>query len=99
MLHILRHSPHSEPRFASCLRAINSGQSLLLIEDAVYGLLPGSSSRSSLEYLPATINIYAMDVDLQARGLALDDIPSRVRIINYLMMVELSLEHAKVVSW
>lgn len=99
MLHILRHSPHNESRFASCLRAISSGQSLILMEDAVYGLLPGTTARNTLEYLPGTIGLYALDVDLSARGVALDDLPSQVRIINYPMMVELCLEHAKAVSW
>lgn len=99
MLHILRHSPHSESRFASCLRAISSGQSLLLIEDAVYGLLPRTSGRNALEYLPGTVSLYALDADLQARGLALDDLPPRVTIINYLMMVELCAEHDKALSW
>lgn len=99
MLHILRHSPHSESRFASCLRTINSGQSMLLIEDAVYGLSPHTTARNTLEYLPSTVHIYALDTDLQARGLALDDLPSRVTIINYSMMVDLCLEHSKAVSW
>ena len=99
MLHILRHSPHSESRFASCLRAINASQSLLLIEDAVYGLLPGTTTRNALEYLPSSVNLYAMEADLQARGLALDDLSSRIRVINYPMMVALCAEHAKVVSW
>ena len=99
MLHILRHSPHAESSFASCLRTLNAGQSLLLIEDAVYGMLPGSSSRNALEYLPATVRLYALDVDLQARGLALDDIPTRATIINYAMMVDLTVDHHKLVSW
>lgn len=99
MLHILRHSPHTESRFASCLRAISSGQSLLLIEDAVYGLLPRTTARNALEYLPGTVSLYALDTDLQARGLALDDLPSRVTIINYSMMVELCIEHEKALSW
>ena len=99
MLHILRHSPHAQSCFASCLRTINARQSLLLIEDAVYGLFPGTSSRSALEYLPATVRLYALDVDLQARGLALDDVPTRATIISYAMMVELTVEHHKVVSW
>lgn len=99
MLHILRHSPHTESRFASCLRAISSGQSLILIEDAIYALFPGTSARNALEYLPGTIGLYALDVDLTARGVALDDLPSQVRVINYQMMVELCLEHPKVISW
>lgn len=99
MLHILRHSPYGETRFACCLRSINAGQALLLIEEAVYGLLPGTNTRDSLEYLPASIALYALDVDLQARGLALDDVSGRVRIINYAMMVELCVERTKVVNW
>lgn len=99
MLHILRHSPHAESRFASCLRTISSGQSLLLIEDAVYGLLPRTTGRNALEYLPGTVSLYALDADLQARGMALDDLPSRVNIISYPMMVELCVEHEKALSW
>lgn len=99
MLHILRHSPHAESRFASCLRAINSGQSLLLIENAVYGLLPGTTARNALEYLPSAVSLYALDVDLHARGLAFDDLPSRVQTISYEMMVELCIAHSKAVSW
>lgn len=99
MLHILRHSPHIESRFASCLRTISSGHNLILIEDAVYGLLPGTTARKALEYLPGMIGVYALDADLHARGVALDDLPSQVRIINYPMMVELCVEHAKVISW
>lgn len=99
MLHILRHPPHTDSRFASCLRAINTGHALILIEDAVYALLKGTSARNALEYLPGTISLYALDVDLDARGIALDDLPSRARVINYPMMVELCLEHPKAVSW
>lgn len=99
MLHILRHSPHTESCFASCLRTINAGQSLLLIEDGVYGLLPGTASRDALDYLPVTVNLYVLDADLQARGLALDDVPTRAKTVNYAGMVELAIEHSKVVSW
>ena len=99
MLHILRHPPHNDSRFASCLRTISSGQSLILMEDAVYGLLPGTTARNALEYLPGTIGLYALDVDLNARGVAVGDLPCQVRIINYPMMGELCLEHTKAVSW
>ena len=99
MLHILRHSPHAEPRFASCLRAINANQSLLLIEDAVYALLPGTSARNALEYLPASVTLYTLETDLLGRGVALDDISNRIEVIDYPMMVALCAEHTKVVSW
>lgn len=99
MLHILRHSPHAETRFSSCLRAISADQSLLLIEDATYALLPGTSSRNALEYLPGNVKLYALEVDLLARGIALDDVSVRIQLIDYPMMVTLCTEHSKVVSW
>ncbi|CEA05115.1 DsrH family protein [Pseudomonas saudimassiliensis] len=99
MLHILRHSPHAETRFASCLRAISADQSLLLIEDAAYALLPGTSSRNALEYLPGNVQLYTLESDLLARGIALDDVSARIQLIDYSMMVALCTEHSKVVSW
>ena len=99
MLHILRHSPHAETRFASCLRAISANQSLLLIEDAAYTLLPGTSSRNALEYLPGNVKLYTLESDLLARGIALDDVSARIQLIDYSMMVALCTEHSKVVSW
>ena len=99
MQHILRHSPHAETRFASCLRAISADQSLLLIEDAAYALLPGTSSRNALEYLPGNVQLYTLESDLLARGIALDDVSARIQLIDYSMMVALCTEHSKVVSW
>lgn len=99
MLHILRHSPGSETRFASCLRGLGPQQSLLLMEDAVYGLLPRSRTLASLQILPGSVRLYAMEADVLARGLALDDLPERVKIIDYSAMVRLCLEHKKVVNW
>lgn len=99
MLHILRHSPYSDTRLASCLRAVSSGQSLLLIEEAVYSLLPGTATRDALEQLPSNISLYVLENDLLARGLTLEVVASRVQTTDYLGMVELCANHAKVVSW
>lgn len=99
ILHIVRHSPVNHPSFGSCLRSLGSGQGLLLIEDAVYALLPGTAFNQSLRLLPNTVNIHATESDLVARGIALDDLPGRIRQINYLDMVALCAEHKKVVSW
>lgn len=99
MLHILRHSPHSNNRFASCLRVLASEQGLLLMEDAVYALLPESQPASSLKLLPAAVQLYLLEADLLARGLAADDLPERVQIIDYRGMVALCAKYPKVVSW
>ena len=99
MLHILRHSPQTDNRFASCLRVLASRQGLLLMEEAVYALLPHSPSVTRLELLPNSVRLYALESDIQARGLALDDLPARVQVVDYDAMVSLCAEHSKVVSW
>lgn len=99
IVHIVRHSPVNHPSFNSCLRSLGSQQSLLLIEDAVYALLPGTAFSQSLRLLPNTVDIYAMESDLVARGVPLDDLPARISKINYLDMVALCTEQQKVISW
>lgn len=99
MLHILRHSPQTHPQLANCLRLLDSEQGLLLMEDAVYALLPASPSASRLGLLPASVRIHVLESDMLARGLALDDLPARVRVVDYSSMVNLCTAYSKVVSW
>lgn len=99
VLHILRHSPTSASSLASCMRVLASRQQLLLLEDAVYALLPSSTALGSIRLLPGDIRVYALEVDLLARGLALDDLPDRVQPIGYDCMVELCVQSSKVISW
>ncbi len=99
MLHIVRHSPYSDSRLDSCLRLIRPQESLLLIEEAVYSLLPGTASCDALDKLPGSINLYAVQGHLLARGLTLDSLHSRVKTIDYSLMVELCVNHKKVMSW
>jgi tRNA 2-thiouridine synthesizing protein B len=98
-LHILRHSPATHASFNCWLRTVSPGQGLLLIEEAVYGLLPETRPADALNLLPSSIRLYALDDDVLARGLALDELPLRVTVIDYLQMVELCTTFDKVVSW
>lgn len=99
MLHIVRHSPHTDNRFATCLRVLASGQGMLLIEDAVYALLPDAVRSNQISLLPAAVKLYVLEADLMARGLALDDIPTRVQLIDYPGMVAICASYPKVISW
>ncbi|WP_415057060.1 sulfurtransferase complex subunit TusB [Halopseudomonas sp.] len=99
IIHILRHSPTSNTSMASCLRVLASKQSVLLIEDAVYALLPESIALSNISLLPDEVRMYVLDADMQARGLALDDLPKHIEPINYDRMVEICAQSSKVLSW
>jgi tRNA 2-thiouridine synthesizing protein B len=95
-LHLLSHSPFSDSRLGSCLRLLGPQDGLLLSGDAVYALQPGTAQRQALELMPAGIELFALEEDLQARAL---QVPARVRAIDYQTFVELCGRYAKVNSW
>lgn len=96
MLHILRHAP-SQSIFTRALDSVSPGDALLLIEDAVYALLPGTDSASALRSLAA--QLYVLEQDLLARGLSADALPPESQGIDYLRMVELCVAEPKALSW
>jgi tRNA 2-thiouridine synthesizing protein B len=95
-LHLLSHSPFSDSRLSSCLRLLGSQDALLLCGDAVYALQAGSAQRQALELMPETIELYALDEDVQARNLTP---PDRVTQVDYSGFVALSCRFEKVNSW
>lgn len=78
---------------ALCVRAVVSGDSVLLIEDAVYELL---SPASRLDALPDGCPVYVMDIDAKARGVA---VSASFEVINYDRFVSLCVGNEKVLSW
>ena len=95
-LHLLSHSSFNDSRLASCLRLLGPDDGLLLSGDAVYALQPGTAQWQALELMPASVALYALEEDLQARALAA---PDRAQAIDYPAFVELCGRYAKVNSW
>ncbi|HZX18253.1 MAG TPA: sulfurtransferase complex subunit TusB [Pseudomonas sp.] len=85
-LHVLSHSPFTDSRL----------DALLLCGDAVYALQAGSAQRQALELMPESIALYALDEDVQARGLMF---PSRLTLVDYSAFVALSCQYDKVNTW
>ena len=67
VLHTLNASP-SSAAFADCLRLIAPGDTLLLLGDAVYGAVTGSTDRQALERSGAEICV--LQEDAMAAGVA-----------------------------
>jgi tRNA 2-thiouridine synthesizing protein B len=96
-LHLLSHSPFTDSRLSSCLRLLSLHDGVLLSGDAVYALQAGTAQRQALELMPEGIALFALEEDLHAR--AINDLPTRVRSLDYPAFVELTLRYAKVNSW
>ncbi|MGE6792845.1 tRNA 2-thiouridine synthesizing protein B [Pseudomonas guineae] len=95
-LHVLSHSPFTDSRLGSCLRILGSQDALLLCGDAVYALQAGSVQRQALELMPESTALFALDEDVQARGL---DLPARLTQVDYCGFVALSCQYDKVNTW
>ena len=94
LLHTVSKSPHSSDALASCLRTIQPGARLLLLEDAVYAALPGDA----LTTLPEGVDCYALAADVEARGLA-GQLSDLVQLADDDDFVSLSVECHAVQSW
>ncbi len=74
---------------ASCLATAEASDTVLLIEDGVFGAIGAPAARSP---------IAALEPDLRARGL-LGRIADGVRAISDADFVDLAIAHSPVVTW
>ena len=96
MLYMVNKSPLSTDGLHSLLRIAPTGAPILLYEDGVYAALPNAKSVSTVQGAMANHPIYALDADLEARGI--DRVIDGIQIIGYDGFVELVEQH-NVAPW
>ena len=73
---------------------------LILIHDGVIGLSKREKKDTSiLELLNLPVLIYAIKADLLARGIDINNLYEKVKIIDYEDLVDLLAETPKIISW
>jgi len=97
MLHIVNKSPLSNCALDSCLRIAQSGD-ILLIEDAVYAATSGNAFAEKIREAMGRFNIYVLQPDLEARGLAASVIEG-VSLVDYGGFVDLTATNKNCQSW
>jgi tRNA 2-thiouridine synthesizing protein B len=98
MLHIVNKSPLERASLASCLRVVQPGASVLLIEDGVYAATRGCEAAAQIGRTTAGVKFYALGPDLEARGMK-ERVAEGVQIVDYEGFVDLVTGHAAVQSW
>lgn len=97
ILHTLNKPPRA-PAAIACLEVLTAssedGDSLLLLEDGVY--MADKSNKERVRQVPT--KIYALDIDIEARGLAHRVLPS-IKVISYADFVQLVVEHKMTKAW
>lgn len=95
MLHILQDSPF-QTDLESLLRCLKQGDEVLLLQDAVIAALSGTRALDLL--LAAPISVYALQEDIEARGLAAQ-ISTSVGKVSYTDFVRLTVKHEQQITW
>lgn len=98
MLHIVNKSHTQTQSLQSCLRLARPGHALLLIEDAIYAATRGSAATAGMAGAVATLKVYALLPDVEARGMA-GKLIDGVTAVDYAGFVDLVAEHANNQSW
>jgi sulfur relay protein TusB/DsrH len=96
MLYTVNKAPLSANSLASAGRIAPAGAPILLYEDGVYAAAPGAQSATLVESLLADHPVYALDADLEARGIR--SVITGIRVIGYDGFVELVEQH-NVAPW
>jgi tRNA 2-thiouridine synthesizing protein B len=91
MLYTVNKSPLSANSLNSVLRIAQAGAPVLLYEDGVYAAMPGARSADIMTSALAEHPIYALDADLEARGI--DKVLDGIQVIGFDGFVELVEQH------
>jgi tRNA 2-thiouridine synthesizing protein B len=91
MLYTVNKSPFSANSLDSVLRVAQDGSPVLLYEDGVYAAMPGARSATTVMTALANHPVYALDADLEARGIG--TVIDGIRVIGFDGFVELVEQH------
>ena len=95
MLHILSQSP-IEP---AILERVATGDTIILIEDAVIEALATSPQSQHWQNISQTQRVCVLSADIEVRGLATELIPSTIEAVDYRGFVQLTLDNEVIHSW
>ncbi|WP_340620199.1 sulfurtransferase complex subunit TusB [Xenorhabdus siamensis] len=95
MLYTVRRSPYQDD-FNAILGLITDVDDVLLIQNGV--LLSVNGNRYLAELIRTGAGIYALQDDLDARGLV-NQVSDRVQVVNYNGFVSLTVKHQQSFSW
>ena len=99
VLHIVNKSPFDRNSLDTCLRLARPDSGILLIEDGVYAVRANTETATRLQQALASHRVYALQSDMQARGLADNAIVDGVELVDYDGFVQLATEYDKLQSW
>ncbi len=98
-LHTVNKSPFETSTLKSCLEHVSDGDTILLIEDGVYGAMAGSSMADLVTAKTKAVSIIALAPDMQARGIDEDRLIKGINTTDYAGFVDLAAKNDLSHAW
>ncbi len=98
-LHIVNKSPFERNSLDTCLRLAKQDSAILLIEDGIYAVQQNTAIADKIGAAVARHTVYALEPDLDARGIDKNAIMDGISLVDYDGFVKLATEYSGVQSW
>ena len=99
MLNIVNKSPFERKNLENCLRTAPKGDTILLIEDAVYAAMQNQKFADVMAQAAKDYKVCVLGLDLTARGMDTGNVIDGISVVDYGGFVDLATEQSAVQSW
>ncbi len=98
-LHTVNKSPFATQTLLSCLGHAKAGDTVLMIEDGVYGAASNTGLADAMVGMGGAVTLAVLAPDLKARGIDEGRLLSGVKTVDYAGFVELAATHDRTQNW
>lgn len=95
MLHLISQSPIE----TAVLERIDTGDSVVFLENALLRILQNGDLSGNLVALLARNRLYVLSDDISIRGITADELVKGIEVIDYDGLVELTVRHCLIQTW
>jgi len=98
-LHTVNKSPFATQSLQSCLNHAKDGDTILMIEDGVYGGTTGTMIASAVAAVAGKVAVRVLEGDMSARGIDAARLINGVTPVDYAGFVELAATTDRTQAW
>ena len=95
MLHLISQSPIE----TAVLDRIETGDSIVFLDDAVFRILQNGDLKEILERLQSHCRLFVLSDELTVRGIRGDELINGIEVIDYTGFVDLTVAHELIQTW
>ena len=95
MLHVISQSPIE----TAVLDRIETGDSIIFLENAVLRILQNGDLKEALAQLQPHCRLFVLSDELTIRGIRSEELVNGIEVIDYIGFVDLTVAHELIKTW